>query len=70
MKYVLDSSIGFKWVVTEALTDKALRLRDDVRTGALEIIAPDVFPVEIAHALTKAERHGRTPAPSCFPRWR
>jgi len=59
MKRVLDSSVGFKWVVPEVDTDKAVRLRDDYRKGLIELLAPDVFPVEIAHALTRAERQGR-----------
>jgi predicted nucleic acid-binding protein len=63
MKRVLDSSVGFKWVVPELHSDKALRLRDDYRNGIVELIAPDIFLVEIAHALTRAERQKRiTPA--------
>jgi len=63
MKRVLDSSVGFKWVVPEIDSDKALRLRDDYRKGLAELIAPDIFLVEIAHALTRAERQKRiTPA--------
>jgi predicted nucleic acid-binding protein len=63
MRRVLDSSVGFKWVVAEADTDKALRLRDDFRKGLIELLAPDVFPVEIGHGLTRAERQKRiTPA--------
>jgi predicted nucleic acid-binding protein len=37
---------------------KARQLRDDFRNGVHELIAPDSFPLEIAHALTKAERRG------------
>ena len=48
MKYVLDSCVAFKWVVPEQDSDKALRLSDDLHTGTVELIAPDVFPVEIA----------------------
>jgi predicted nucleic acid-binding protein len=59
MKYVLDSSVAFKWVVSEADTDKALLLRDDYRNGVHELISPDIFPVELIHALTKAERQKR-----------
>jgi predicted nucleic acid-binding protein len=59
MKYVLDSSVAFKWVVVEALTDKARNLRDEFRQGLRELIAPDVFPIEVAHSLTRAERQGR-----------
>jgi predicted nucleic acid-binding protein len=62
MRYVLDSSVAFKWVVPEADSDKALRLRDGFRSGADELLAPDVFPIEIAHALTRAERQGRLTA--------
>jgi predicted nucleic acid-binding protein len=61
MKYILDSSVGFKWEVREADSDKALR--DEKRKGLHELHAPDAFSVEIAHALTRAERQRRiTPA--------
>ncbi len=59
MKYVLDSSVAFKWVVPESDTPKAVRLRDQFRAGVHELIAPDVFPPELAHALTRAEHQGR-----------
>jgi predicted nucleic acid-binding protein len=59
MKYVLDSSVAFKWVVAESLADEARRLRDDFRNAVHELIAPDSWPLEVAHALTKAERRGR-----------
>ena len=56
MRRVVDSCVGFKWVVAEPHTDKALPLRDDFPNGIVGLLAPDVFPVEIAHALTRAER--------------
>ena len=63
MKYVLDSSIGFKTLVPEALTDKAELLLQDYRNAVHELLSPDVYPVEVIHALTRAERQGRiTPA--------
>lgn len=63
MKLVLDSSVGFKWHIREDGSDQALRIRDDFLKGTVELLAPDVFPVEIAHSLTRAERQGRiTPA--------
>jgi predicted nucleic acid-binding protein len=63
MRYVLDSSVAFKWLVPEMDTPKALRLRNDFRNGVHDLIAPDNFPVETIHALTRAERQGRvTPA--------
>jgi predicted nucleic acid-binding protein len=63
MKYVLDSCVGFKWLVVEPDTDKARKLRDEYRLAVHELIAPDVFPVEIVHALTRAERQGRITTP-------
>jgi predicted nucleic acid-binding protein len=56
MKYVLDSSVAFKWVVPEQFSDKAQLLRDDFRNTVHDLLAPDVFPAELAHALTRAER--------------
>ena len=63
MRYVLDSSVAFKWVVREPDTDKALRLRDDFLKGIHELLAPDVFALEVMHALTRAERQGRISPP-------
>src|SRR5713226_2315283 len=63
MKYVLDSSVAFKTLVAETESAKAQELCDDYRKGIHELLAPEVFPVEIAHAITRAERQGRiTPA--------
>jgi predicted nucleic acid-binding protein len=61
MKYVLDSNIALKWVLTEADSDKARRLRSEFQNQVHELRAPDVFPVEIAHGLAKAERRGIIP---------
>lgn len=59
MNYGPDSSVAFKWFVHEADSDKALLLCDDFLAGAHELLSPDIFPFEIAHALTRAERQGR-----------
>ncbi len=56
MKYVLDASVAYKWEVPEPDSDKAIRLRDAFRNAVHELLAPDFFPVELAHALTRAER--------------
>jgi predicted nucleic acid-binding protein len=61
MKYALDSSAGIKWVLPEPHSARALRLRADAQAQVHELIAPDVFPVEVAHALTRAERRGILP---------
>ena len=58
MRYVLDSSVAFKWEVTEADSGKAIRIRDEANQGLHQLLSPDVFAVEIAHALTRAERQG------------
>ena len=63
MKSVVDSSVAVKWLVPEPDTPKALRLRADFQAGVLQLIAPDVLPIEVTHALTRAQRQGRvTPA--------
>jgi predicted nucleic acid-binding protein len=53
---VLDASVALKWVLPETDTLKAVRLRTEFRNGIRELISPDIFPFEIAHALAKAER--------------
>jgi predicted nucleic acid-binding protein len=58
MKYVVDASVALKWVLTEPDSNKALSLRDDFRNQLNELLAPDILPVELAHALTRAERKG------------
>jgi predicted nucleic acid-binding protein len=61
MKYVLDSSVALKWVLPEADTPKAVRLRNEYRLGLHELLAPDVFPIEVAHNIAKSERRGIIP---------
>jgi predicted nucleic acid-binding protein len=56
MKYVLDVSVGLKWLLKEADSDKADELRDQFRNHAHDLLAPDTFLTEAAHALTRAER--------------
>lgn len=59
MRYVIDSSVMVKWVLPEPDSDKALRLRDDLRNATHQLLSPDIFTVEASHALTRAERQGR-----------
>ncbi len=58
MKYVLDASVGLKWVLNEVDADAARRQRDDYRSQLHELIAPEIYPIECAHTLTKKERQG------------
>jgi predicted nucleic acid-binding protein len=67
MNYVLDSSIAVKWVIPEADTAAAIRLRDAYLVGKHALFAPDVFPIEVAHAIAKAERQGRISAGDGVP---
>jgi predicted nucleic acid-binding protein len=61
MRYVLDSNVALKWVLIEADSDKARRLRVGFQQQIHDLLAPDVFPVEVAHGLAKAERRGIIP---------
>ena len=47
-----------KWVLDEVDSDRARRLLDQFRAGTRDFVAPDIFAVECAHALTKGERRG------------
>src|SRR5438093_371928 len=69
MKYVLDSSVAFKWAVREVDTDKALRLRDETRRALHTLVAPDVFAAEVGHALTRAERQKRIDPADGWKAW-
>jgi predicted nucleic acid-binding protein len=59
VRYFLDSSVALKWFLSESDSDKAQRLRDDARAGIHELLVPDFFPVEVSHAVTRAERQGQ-----------
>ncbi len=59
MKYVIDSSVAVKWELNELDSDKANALRDDFRKGVHEFLSLDICMVEVAHALTRAERQRR-----------
>jgi hypothetical protein len=54
-------ALAMRWVLTEVDSDKARRLRAEFQNPIHERIAPDVFPVEVAHGLAKAERRGVVP---------
>jgi predicted nucleic acid-binding protein len=58
MKYVCDACIGIKLLLSEIDSDKAIALMADFKNQIHELIAPDTFPVEVAHAPTRSERKG------------
>lgn len=68
MRAVLDSSVAIKWVLPEIDTPKAVRLRNEFRRGMHELLAPDVFPIEVAHSLTRAERKKLIQPPAAIKR--
>jgi len=57
MKYVVDASVVLKWVLPELHSDKALRLRDDFEAAIHELLSPDIFSIEVANTLARAERN-------------
>jgi predicted nucleic acid-binding protein len=59
MNYVIDCSTALKWVVAEVDSPSAIRLRDDFRKGLHVLLAPDLFPTEVANALLITERRKR-----------
>jgi predicted nucleic acid-binding protein len=61
MKYVLDASVALKRVLKEQDTAKADQVQDEFRRKLHELLAPDLFPVEVAQAWAKAERRGIIP---------
>ena len=64
---MLDASAALKWVLTEPDSENADRLREAFRNSVHDLIAPDVFPIEVGHALTRAERRSLIPTGSAEP---
>lgn len=58
MRYVLDSYVAVKWFLAEPDSDKAVKVLDEFDRCIHELLSPDIFPVEVAHAITKTERRG------------
>lgn len=67
MRYVLDASVALNWVLPRPNSGKALQLRADFQNAIHELLAPSVFPGEIASALTKAERQKLIPIGDARP---
>ncbi len=59
MRAVLDSNIAVKWLIDEDLSEKARAIREEFARGFHELLSPDIFLIEAAHALTRAQRQGR-----------
>jgi len=50
---IVDASVGFKWLVPEQDSGKALALQ------AEELHAPDLFPIEVTNAIHVSSLRGR-----------
>ena len=50
MRYALDASVALKWELPEPDSDRANQLRDDFRSRAHDLIAPDTFILEMNSA--------------------
>jgi predicted nucleic acid-binding protein len=60
--YVLDASVAAKWFLPpeeETLVPEARQLLADYVAGKLNLLAPDLFWVEIGNILWKSARRGR-----------
>jgi predicted nucleic acid-binding protein len=62
-RFVLDASVALKWVLPEIDSPKALQIQADYSKQIVELLAPDLFPIEVAHALAKAERRNIIASP-------
>jgi predicted nucleic acid-binding protein len=58
MRYVLDSNVALKWVLSEPDSTNARLLRSEFQQQVHELFAPDIFAIEVAHALARAELRG------------
>ena len=69
MHLIIDASVALKIGLPEPDSALAVQLRDDFHSGFHELLAPDVFPIEIGHALTRAERQKRIAPPAGWVIW-
>jgi predicted nucleic acid-binding protein len=56
VRYVIDSSVVLKMCLPEEGSEAAERLMDEFSQGLHQLLAPDFFPIEVGHALARAER--------------
>jgi predicted nucleic acid-binding protein len=59
VKLVLDSSIGVKTIIPEHDSAKAWQLQSDRRKGIHELLAPDLYLLEVSNILISAHRSGK-----------
>ncbi len=61
MKLVIDANIGLSALLPEADTARALQLSADFRSGIHELLAPDLYLLEVGNTLVNAARSGKIP---------
>ena len=69
MRYILDSSVAFKWGLKEHLSDRAELLRNEFRQGLHLLLSPDVLAIEVGHAFTRAETQNRISQSQSLTLW-
>ena len=62
MKLIIDSSIGVKTIIPEHDSAKAWQLQSDRRKGIHELLAPDLYLLEVSNILISAHRAGKVSA--------
>lgn len=55
-RYVVDASVGAKWVAPEPDSAQARVLLDAAANGAAQLLAPDIYVAEVANVLWKRSR--------------
>jgi predicted nucleic acid-binding protein len=63
--FVVDASVGAKWVtpdILEPLADQAYRFLSAHAEGAIQVVVPDLFWLEIGRFLSKAAKRGIIPS--------
>jgi predicted nucleic acid-binding protein len=55
-RFVVDASVGVKWLIRESGSLQARALLDRAVAGSARLVAPDVFAPEVTNALWKRAR--------------
>lgn len=54
--FVVDASVGVKWIFNEEFSDKALLLLEEFTQGRAKLYVPDFFYIELANACWVREK--------------
>jgi predicted nucleic acid-binding protein len=65
-RFVVDASVALKWYLPEVHRLHAQRLRDPRH----DLVAPELFPLEVANTLLKKVRRGEFPDDRVIPAMR